>query len=677
MRSPSWSRCLSACAFLALVAISVMPMWAQEGRQISGLTHDWSNRHIIYTNNSTSARKEFAASRDPRALSAYLQRGIIPRDPIWWPGVHRIGLLREDWAFSMGTPNSSTPIAPNQYPATFVKNFTFGGAFTTPSCANDFLALPVNIVGGGTANLIGLNNLYSINDTSGFCATTGPTVLFAYQTGSGGGANATSVELSLDGTKIVWVENSNPPKVHVVAWKNEGTVAAPIDLTTRPAASAPVAGSGTVATVTLSSSTSVTNSSPFVDYDHDLAYVDDDSGNLYRIENVFCTTAACIASPVAPSLDAAWTTNPVNLGSTKLTSPVADAVTGYIYVGGANGNLYVRKSSDGSSVSGSPIAIGNGNQGGVADTPLVDGIGANGYTLVYAFTGDDTGVTGGLSTAVIAQLQVNQGTGALGTVTRGSIGQPNEQPIYSGTPNNAYYTGVGTPIFYVCGITPSSTVDADLYEVPFGVNKIIGTPADLGPIGGGNQACSPLSEFYNGTNDRLFVTFPVTAVVEDFNINSTLPDDFCPNGPTCLQWANNSGSTGGLIIDSNYNPTGTSTANIYFGDVGAGNPNDGTCWTGTTGATALALSGTSTKTSGATFATGSFTTAANHGLAIGEMVAIAGNTSSPVNENCTVATTPSPTTFTCTYADNTAGSGTGGNVQLGTCTFKLTQESLE
>jgi len=654
-------------------------MWAQEARQFYSRTHDWSNRHVIYTDNSESLQYVLATSGDPRALAAYMRRIAIRRDPIPWRHPRfATGLLRQDWAFSMGTPNTSTPIAPNQYPATFVKNFTFGGSFTTPSCTSDFLALPVNIAGGSTANLIGLNNLYSISDTTGFCPTTGPTVLFAYQTGSSGGANATSVEISLDGTKIIWVENSDPPKLHVLAWANEGTVASPIDLTTRAAASAPVAGSGTVATVTLSSSTSVTNASPFVDYDHDLTYIPDDSGNIYRVKNTFCTTAACISSPVAPSLDGTWATNPVNVGATVLTAPVADHVTGYIYVGGANGSLYVRNSSDGSSVAGSPIAIGNTNQGGIVDAPLVDSIGANGETLVYAFAGDDTGVTGGLSAAVIAQLQVNQGTGALGTVTRGSIGQANNQPIRVGAPNNAYYTGVGTPIFYACGVTPSpDALAADLYQIPFLANKIIGSPLDLGAIGGGNQACSPLTEFDNGTNDRLFVTFPVLAAVRDYEITSTLGFDGCPNA-TCLQWANNSGPplTSGLIVDSDFNPTGTSTANIYFGDPGSGNPATGSCWTGfSTGS--LALSATSTKTSGATFATGSFTTAANHGLAIGEMVAIAGNTSGAINENCTVATTPSATTFTCTYADNTAGSGTGGNVQLGTCTFKLTQETLE
>jgi len=575
----------------------------------------------------------------------------------------------------MGAPNAQTPIAANQSPATFAADFN------SPSCTNDYLVMPIDIAGGGNANLIGVNQLYSNSAKSGFCNTvTGPTVLFAYQTGTGGGANATSVGLSLDGTKIVWVENSNPATLHVLAWKNEGTVAAPIDLTTRTTTGVPAAGSGNVANVTLSGR--VTNSSPFVDYDNDRLYIGDDSGNLYRVDNVFCTTAACIASPVAPSLNTSWGgTGHVNLAATVLTSPVLDFVTGYIFVGGADGNLYVRNPADGTSVTGSPIAVGNANQGGIVDGPIVDGTGANGNVLVYAFAGDDTGVSGALNAAVAVQIQVNQANGALGSVTRQNIGRANRQPIHLGALNDAYYTGVGTARLYACGVSAGGG-SRHLFRIPFsGADMVIGAPIDLGTLGGGNQSCSPLTEFNNGTSDRLFLTMGTTRVLKDYQITNDLTSSTCPNGTTCIQQSTNTGAatdlTSGTIIDNG--ATGTAQgANIYFGVAANGNITNGSCWTGTgTGATALAMSGTSSRSGN----TGTINVGKAHGLAIGEIVAVAGASAgtnpAAMDGNCTVATTPTTTSFTCTYTNSATSSGvTGGNVQKGTCTFKLTQNTL-
>jgi hypothetical protein len=66
------------------------------------------------------------------------------------------------------------------------------------------------------------------------------------------------------------------------------------------------------------------------------------------------------------------------------------------------------------------------------------------------------------------------------------------------------------------------------------------------------------------------------------------------------------------------------------------------------------------------------------------MVAIAGATGGTnpanMNGNCVVVTAPSTTNFTCTYIPSkgalTASGVTGGNVQKGTCAFKLTQNAL-
>jgi hypothetical protein len=643
-----------AC-LLVLIAIAAL---AEDGRPDISLMQDWSQHHVVYTNMPTRVEAAVAATRDPRALSSFLRRVVAARNARE-RRARRTEPFEVDWAFSMGVPNTTTPMAAYQYPAIFTQNFT------SPSCTADFLVMPVNIAGSATAaNLIGVNRLYSNAARTGLCNTvSGPSVLFAY---FNAGANATSVSMSRDGTKIIWVENSTPAKLHVLAWRAEGTVAAPV--APPAAANAPVAGSGTVATVTLSGN--VTRSSAFVDYDHDVAYVGDNSGNLYRIKDVFCTTLSCQSTPVAPSLDTtAWAPNGFfNLAATSLTAPVTDGVTGNIYVGGANGTLYVRKGSDGTSVG--TVAVGNANQGGINDPPIVDGTGANGNELVYVFAGDDTGVAGGLSAAVAVQIQVSLSTGAIGTVTRQNIGAANIQPVRMGALNDAYYTGTGTARLYACGTSPFAS-RRRLYRIPFGAGSVIGAPASLGNVGTNtNQVCSPLTAFNNGTNDRLFLTLGTNRVLDDYVITADLTSATCPNAPTCLQQSTGTAGTvltSGLIIDNGV--TGTAqAANIYFGKSASGNITNGSCWTGTN----LALSGTSTKTNGV----GTYTTGANHGLAIGETVAIVGNTNANVNGNCTVTATPTATTFTCTYTTINSGSGTGGNVQLGTCAFKLTQNAL-
>ena len=653
------------CLVCLLVLIAI-PTLAKDGQQQLSLTHDWSHRHVVYTNTPTQMNAAMAATRDPRALSSYLRRVVAARNARERQEGRQERRTEKpfevDWAFSMGTPNTATPIAANQYPAIFTQNFA------SPSCTADYLVMPVNVAGTATAaNLIGVNQLYSNAARTGLCNTvSGPSVRFAYFNAS---ANTTSVSTSLDGTKIIWVENSTPAKLHVLAWRAEGTVAGPI--APAAAAGAPVAGSGTMATVTLSGN--VTNSSPFVDYDHDVAYVGDNSGNLYWITNVFCTTPTCQAAPVAPSLDTtAWAPNGfVNVGAaTILTAPVADGVTGNIYVGGANGTLYVRKGSDGTSVG--TVAVGNANQGGINSAPIVDGTGASGNELVYVFAGDDQGVTGALSAAVAVQIQVSLSTGTIGTVTRQNIGPRNVQPARMGALNDSYYTGSGTPRLYACGTLAGGT-RRRLYRIPFNASRVIGTPVSVGNLGTNtNQSCSPLTAFNNGTNDRLFLTLGTNRVLDDFVITTDLTSATCPNAPTCIQQSTGTAGTvltSGVIIDNG--ATGTAQgANMYFGKSASGNITNGSCWTGTN----RALSGTSTKTNGVgTYSTG----ATNHGLAIGETVAIALNTNANVNGNCTVTATPSATTFTCTYTTINSGSGTGGNVRLGTCAFKLTQNALQ
>ena len=106
---------------------------------------------------------------------------------------------------------------------TFTLNVAPGGGQTfpakyvfdvnaAPSCANDYVVIGVaaNAISGGQANIVGMNNLYSTQGASvpaPFCGTTGPTVKFAYASGTG--QVPASVALSQNGTQLAYIENLN------------------------------------------------------------------------------------------------------------------------------------------------------------------------------------------------------------------------------------------------------------------------------------------------------------------------------------------------------------------------------------------------------------------------------------------------------------------------------------
>src|ERR1035438_462461 len=85
-------------------------------------------------------------------------------------------------------------------PAKFVFDKT-----AAPSCTNDFvvIGIPANPASGGLANIVGVNNLYS-GGTGALCST-GPTVTFAYASGTG--QVPASVVISQSGNQIAYVEN--------------------------------------------------------------------------------------------------------------------------------------------------------------------------------------------------------------------------------------------------------------------------------------------------------------------------------------------------------------------------------------------------------------------------------------------------------------------------------------
>ena len=138
----------------------------------------------------------------------------------------------------------------------------------TPNCTNDYVVFGLNVAGatGGQANLIGLRNLYSGTDPAGLCPGAAATFYWAYNGSTAGGSVLTSPVVSLDGTKVAYVESAAGSAVfHVLKWKSgEGTSAT--------ASAAPTlngscnATSSCLKSVTFSAGSTATLASPWVDY---------------------------------------------------------------------------------------------------------------------------------------------------------------------------------------------------------------------------------------------------------------------------------------------------------------------------------------------------------------------------------------------------------------------------
>jgi hypothetical protein len=439
-------------------------------------------------------------------------------------------MINRDWSISLGA--GGTPL--NMYPAKFSFDVN-----APASCANDFVVFPIAAIGSATQpNLAAFNNLYSgtaggtgtCNRTpSGIDSGVAATVYWSYDVNGIGGSVPTSPALSLDGTKVAFVESApgQAAHFHVLAWKNgDGQSAANLQDVLVPTiistfvAAAPVAGSGTATDISLGSSTAGTDtlSSPFIDYSRDLAYVGNDAGTLYRIKNVFFTVDPSCSGSIkpAPSIDTSWGSNgAVTVGagscggttSSELTGPVLDSVTGNVLVGCSDGKLYGFNSS-GVALSNASVTVGDGTAskiyGGIVDPPVVDSV--NGF--VYAVSGSANG--GAYGALVQAKTDLSSSVVA-------QIGDGNQCNIHAPVFNNAYYTSptLAGALIYVAGVTgtvsqpctasSSTTGTIRVYGVTFGPGGIMtsGTPTNSFGAGGGPGAeWAPLLEFYN----------PITAI---------------------------------------------------------------------------------------------------------------------------------------------------------------------
>jgi hypothetical protein len=542
----------------------------QPTEHANGIVQDWSMRYLVYPQIG-EINSLIALQNDPRAIlswqEAERQRFNRLRAPRHFFGQH----THQDWSISLGTGG----MAPAMFPAKFTFDTSAAPTCTAVSPAvPDFIVYTVNAVSSSSQpNIVAFDNLYSgTAGSTGICNRTplfgvddgiSATTIWSYNIKAAGGQVATSPALSLDGTKVAFVETGagTTAHFHVLAWKSGDGVAANLQTVTSPKsitsgfdASAPTAGSGNVTDLALGSS-SDTLSSPFIDYADDLAYVGNDAGQLFRIKFVFCTTSACTgAGSPQPTLDNTWgSSGALTTGCPgKLTGPVADRHSGNIFVGCSDGKLYGFSTFTGTAITGSPLTVGNGGaDGGIVDPPMIDTVRGFAYVVSGA-----SGVAG-------PQVLVQASTSNLSSNSTATLAAGGSFNVHAPAFNDAYFSSGTSSQWLLFEVTGDSVANRlTEYGITFNGSHVMtsGPPTNSHQFPAAAFEVSPMTTFLTtGGEDRLFESAlgAFSGNIISLNISSgafpTVPETFTTEG---------SGTTG-IVVD---NASASAQADsIYFG----------------------------------------------------------------------------------------------------------------
>ena len=472
---------------------------APDSKAAIPVINDWSAHHLIYSRPS-SAEDAQRVQRDPR-YRQQLYRNELPRTvaaesrddgavesgngaEFSGSGKNQALNLNKDWQEDMG---SGAGVGAGNYAAKYSLSVAIAncGTATHP----DFVIFSTGLQGTATqASIVAYDNLYSS------CTGKVPSVYWAYNTT---GQILTSPVYSLDGTQVAFVQTNAALQGTLVLMKwaasttetigNPGTLTTTDDASYR-ACTAPCETS-VVLTNPLNTPANDTNSSVFIDYDDDIAWVGDGLGYLHKFTGVFKGLPAEVRSGGFPVQ-----VNPANPNA--LTSPVHDYVTGNIFVGDAGGYLYSVNSATGAVIKSKQLDFGVG----IVESPLVDSIGR----FVYVFassdgTADCTGDT--TACAAVYKLSTSFTGGVVGSevvvgasVPFGTL--PNPNPMYLGVLDSSYLTSISTSRtgnLYVCGNTGGPPI---LYQVPITAG-VLGTATSLSVLANSTTPCSPVTNILN------------------------------------------------------------------------------------------------------------------------------------------------------------------------------------
>lgn len=580
--------------FLLLVGL-VIPARSQEreesaGQNVNvdgaashlGYPQDWSSRHLVITGESGKDPLS-SGSREPRHVYNRVMRENAIREAKRHPKRPK-HTIKVDWAVSL--ENGFVPA--NQFPAKYRFDVS------AQSCGGDYVVFALTVNSGTQANLVGINNLYT--EAAPQCNGGVPFVSFAYNTVTNtGGQIRTSPTLSVSGTKVAFVESANNGSYfHVLVLPNPipSPPASPVGTVTSPQSPTSCANpttAGCMSSVKISNAAN-TDSSPWIDYNTDTAYVGTDDGKLYKVSPVFGGGAPVVAA------DANWPVTVVTSGgSTVVTDPIVDDSASRIFMGDANGYLYAISLNAPAKATAARVVIGwvgHGAGTGVVDAPIVVNDSANPATdQVFAFTGCSNvlGIGGAISQIPATFASATTYT----TVDLGSAsgtGDCTTQNVHAGTFDNQFWIN-GTTGGHIlgCGFVSGSTVtplipsNPKMYMFPFNASHLVtSTGATSWSINSTRgDECSPLTEFYNGTTDRMFfgVGSSTDGFIESSTLTATASQPSCGAPPTssCVTAPHALGGTSGIVVDNQVSGGGT---NIYFSTIAPGGVNGQTCKAG-------------------------------------------------------------------------------------------------
>jgi hypothetical protein len=510
-----------------------------------------------------------------------------PVDPIRFPTIPRRNKnTKVDWAMSLGP---TAGLAIGETPAVYTYNYSSPSCSiltATPPVVGDFVVYTINATPGvGTqANLVGLTNLYTDPAGTGFCSgDTGPSFLFSYAIGTGG--SPLSPVPSIDGTRVAWIESTaTTSNLHITIWaaNDGGTATSPI----KPpgvftnGACVPAGDSCDLAiNYTNTSVTGCTTAYPaantrsdiYVDYASDSGFVSANNGLLYHVKNIFSTTTN-------PSVDFCV---PVNTTfeatpSSAMSGPLYDGLLNEVFITDSEKIYAYNVHASGTTVSFTPASTPSYTYGTTASNYnyqtgpglMLDEF--NGYLYVFSTYDKNTKTS-------VTQLPTSLASAA--TVELGAISTNTNKILFYGAFDNNYYTNGpanAKSTLYSCGTAATATAQ-NLYSISFSATTGVanGTPAmslnkNVNAGGNSNGVCSPITEFYDGTTDRIFVGMGEPGATTGANIVTMWDVNSRPSATTAAT-ATATGYTGGTSGVAADNASADAQAeSIYFSteDVG-------------------------------------------------------------------------------------------------------------
>jgi hypothetical protein len=582
-------RCSSSWMTFCFIGLLVSTCPAQSEHR--GIVIDATTRHLVVAGGLTSANVA-VAERDPRVmmqLQLHQRHDDAPQRPLTdIPAL--IGDYSEsaepassikvqgkaeslpaaaptvDWSVPLGTG----ALGAHKWPAKY-------GFYVdqTPDCVNDYVVFALNVAGvtAGQANVVGINQLYSGTSPS-YCGRTTPHVNWAYNGSSAGGATLGSPTLSLDGTKIVYVEVTPSSSIlHVLTWKaGQGTSATHAAKPTLVGAC--TATSSCLTSLTYSSTSTTSLSFVYVDYSTDKGYVASDDGNIYRISCVF--TCALNANPAVDwvfALPVAGTGGALPIP----TTPVYDG-SKYVFVADQLGEVWsIDVSGTAPVLAAGPVMVGGGGcatanppgrTGGTISQPCTATGGSYGIpdgTMIVTWgpSGDEVFVTSGNNgvsgaSAVLEELNYDLEVQATAPIGIGSYDNTTTNvDLYLGDFDNTFINGDSAlGHYFQCGTgkTEASSTQPWDYWVGFTNYPVMNstpTQAEYVNLPVSGAACTELEEFYNPNIDLN----PPTDTDHDMLLGGVIDPTY---GPLILDDISNGSITTPLVFPTPMFPGGVS-----------------------------------------------------------------------------------------------------------------------